>query len=335
MAKSINLKFKGYYGQSNFDNIVGFLTAGIVRRMGLFHEIAKGESRLITHAGTAYMDNVMALASGEVDISIVSPITALLGFQGKGLFNTPNPLLRVIGLVPHDDYLVLAVDREKIDIDTMGDIARKKIQLRLSTQANDGSDTLGFIAEEVLKVHGFSSQDLLSWGGTVIHKYGYEACVQEALNGNVDAVLHEAIMTPEWKALTEKRNMKFIPMEESAILDTCSLHGLRKKVMPRGRLRGVDQDILTLDWGGWSIMTTCRLSDDLAYLLAQILIEDAAMLERKYTHLPYELSDLDYPITPEKVLSVLDWGIPLHSGAERYYREKRFYLTPDRKTDQK
>jgi hypothetical protein len=43
MAKNIHLKFKGYYGQSNFDNIVGFLSAAIVRRLGLFHEIAKGK----------------------------------------------------------------------------------------------------------------------------------------------------------------------------------------------------------------------------------------------------------------------------------------------------
>jgi TRAP-type uncharacterized transport system substrate-binding protein len=241
----------------------------------------------------------------------------------------------VIGLVPHDDYLVLAVDREKIDIETFGDIARKKIPLSLSTQVNDGSDTLGFTAEAVLHAHGFSSQDLLSWGGMVIHKYGYDACVQEAINGNTDAVLHEAITTLKWKALTEKRNMKFIPMEETAISDICCAYGLRKKIMPKGRLKGVDQDIPTLDWGGWSIMTTCRLNDDLAYLLAQILIEDSSMLERKYSHLPHELSDLDYPITPEKVLSVLDWGIPLHPGAERYYREKGYSLTSERKVDQK
>ena len=326
MAKNVHLTFKGYHGHANYRNIIGLITSRIMERLKLYEEIASGESSLVTRAGTAHMDNVLSVVTGESNLSVVGPTTASMGYHGTGLFKEPHPELRVIGHIPHDDVLVLAVDREKIDIDSFDDIAERKVSMGLSTQYNDGWDTLGYTIEEVFKAHGFSSEDLEKWGGKLIRRGGPTLCLQEAIAGNADAIFHEAVMIPPWKELTEKRNMKFIPMNEDAIAHVVKTLGVRRKVMRKGRLRGVDQDIPALNWGDWIILTTDKLADDIAYLIAQILVEDSKKLDSYYTHLPHELSALDYPVTPEKVLAFRDWDIPVHPGAQQYYCEKG-YLT--------
>jgi uncharacterized protein len=60
------------------------------------------------------------------------------------------------------------------------------------------------------------------------------------------------------------------------------------------------------------------LPEEVAYLLAWCLGEQRARLERYYRHLPSERSPVTYPLDPAKMART---PIPLHPGAERYYRE--------------
>jgi TRAP-type uncharacterized transport system substrate-binding protein len=59
------------------------------------------------------------------------------------------------------------------------------------------------------------------------------------------------------------------------------------------------------------------MRDDVAGLLAAILVETSDRFERQYAHIPVRFSPLDYPITAARLASV---QIPLHPGAEAYYR---------------
>jgi uncharacterized protein len=61
------------------------------------------------------------------------------------------------------------------------------------------------------------------------------------------------------------------------------------------------------------------MSEDVAYRIASVMVEERAELEARYRHLPPERSPMTYPIDPYKMWQGI--GAPLHPGAERYYRE--------------
>jgi TRAP-type uncharacterized transport system substrate-binding protein len=73
-----------------------------------------------------------------------------------------------------------------------------------------------------------------------------------------------------------------------------------------------------LDFSHFLLLTTTDLPDDVAYALAWSLIERFSTLEMQYRHLPPERSPVSYPIDPKAACRT---PIPLHPGAERYFRE--------------
>jgi hypothetical protein len=50
------------------------------------------------------------------------------------------------------------------------------------------------------------------------------------------------------------------------------------------------------------------------------MCERRAALERFYLHIPPERSPLTYPLVPAKIAATT---IPLHPGAEHYYRDAK------------
>ena len=70
------------------------------------------------------------------------------------------------------------------------------------------------------------------------------------------------------------------------------------------------------DRSDWVLITSTALTDDLAYITAKTAVEDWEVLESYYRGEPDRSMD---PLKPE--LMWKNVGIPLHPGAERYYRE--------------
>ena len=83
--------------------------------------------------------------------------------------------------------------------------------------------------------------------------------------------------------------------------------------MPDGLLRGIDHTISTVARTGHAVFGRADMPDDFAYLVAKALDEHQDLLQ--WTHLNYS-----YNIrTVWKA-----FGVPLHPGAERYYRERGY-----------
>jgi hypothetical protein len=97
----------------------------------------------------------------------------------------------------------------------------------------------------------------------------------------------------------------------------------RNWVVPRRRW---GKTISAASTGRWSSSTSrtsfCSrppgLPDEIAYALAWSLIERFSTLEAQYRHMPPERSSVSYPIDPKAACRT---SIPLHPGAERYFRE--------------
>jgi hypothetical protein len=89
-----------------------------------------------------------------------------------------------------------------------------------------------------------------------------------------------------------------------------------RNTIPQGRLRGVDHDIATLDMGGHLFFCREDLPDEVAYLAVQAIDARKAAIDRLF---PPPHSALTSPVDMHEL--AISTPIPLHRGAEAYYRE--------------
>ena len=138
------------------------------------------------------------------------------------------------------------------------------------------------------------------------------------LDGDADVIVQEAVMTTYWQELANKRDLVFLPIEPHARDKLKAEYGLPSATLRKDYLRGMDREMEFMDFSHFALITTTDLPDDVAYALAWSLIERWETLEMQYRHIPPERSPVSYPIDPKAVCRT---PIPLHPGAERYFRD--------------
>jgi TRAP-type uncharacterized transport system substrate-binding protein len=103
---------------------------------------------------------------------------------------------------------------------------------------------------------------------------------------------------------------------EPEILAQMRAIGWRTAVLPKARFPELDHDVQAIDYSGWPLYTRATLPEDVAYRVCEAIA-------RRAEEIPWEegtfagahaLGD-DTEVTPRDV--------PLHPGAERWYREHR------------
>jgi len=312
----VELKMVGDWGVANFHTLVGMIAANMRFR-------SEPRSRFWILTGTGFRDNIDAVARGEVDLGITTPLDVPLEWarQGKHLFEgRAYPFLRTLGYYPQDDRLIFAVSAES-GITSFENIVTRKYPLKLATSPRDPDNLMTWIIDKVFEAHGIAPGDIERWGGKWLGSDRPQICVARAIKGEADAVMFEGIMTPGWYEWTEKSNVRFIPFERTALDRLRKDYGLRPAIMKKGRL-GAPADIPCLDFSHWAVFVRDDMDEDLAYRITTVLVEQRAEMEARFRNIPVERSPLTYPIDPNTMWQGL--GAPLHPGAERYYREHGF-----------
>ena len=141
--------------------------------------------------------------------------------------------------------------------------------------------------------------------------------VDEALKGNFDIIagfLASPSMNPEssyWTTLSQKFDLYFVELPEDLLKQIAQQNVDAEFVeVQNGLLRGVDRRIKTLGRSGEAIFARDDIPEQAAYDLAKAIDENHGALKwfiRVYTY------------DPKTVWQ--NFGVPLHPGAERYYRE--------------
>ncbi len=309
--RPLQLRFQGDWGGVNLTRICGWIAGEIYNRAG-----AGTSSTIRTGRGMA--DNLLAVGRGEVDVAVSTPAGfARMALDGRGLFaDEPLPTLRAIGSIPHRDAMLVAIPAH-LGIKTFAELRDRRPALRLTMSPNDGVSFMGVGAESVLRLSGVSPADIVEWGGGLIFREQPQECVAEVMAGNADAIIQEAIMTPWWQDMTEAHRFEFLPLEDSAAARLESELGIGSVDVPAGYLPGMDSTVRAADFRDWMVVVRQDMRDDVAGLIAAILAETSHKFDHQYSHLPVRFSPLDYPTTPQRLAAT---PIPLHPGAERYYR---------------
>jgi TRAP-type uncharacterized transport system substrate-binding protein len=125
-------------------------------------------------------------------------------------------------------------------------------------------------------------------------------------------------MTWWWQDLANNRDLNFLLIDVTVLDQLEHEYRWPRAVLPDGYFRGLNAPLETLDFSDFLVIVRADMPEDVAYLLAWCLGETRAALESQYRHIPPERSPVTYPLDPATMART---PIPLHPGAERYYRE--------------
>lgn len=312
LDRDVRLEMRGDWGTTNFHKVCGWLARGIRDRSGPGSQVGIWQ-------GEGMSDNLRAVIDREVDISLVVPaLFARMAADGTEWFEgDPHPELRGLGTIPQNDRLVLAISAEH-GIRTFADWREKQAGLRIATSPNDGVHSVGLAVHAVMAAHGIPSDLFRQWGGEFV-EHGRSGASQALMrDGAVDAVFHEAVFADVWQELGHQRDAVFIPMEDEALTEIEKKFGWRRATLPAGYFPGMDTELTTLEFSDFLLFCRDDLPEDVAYLVAWLLVETRDVLERQYHHIPPEKSGVTYPLEPDKIA---DTALPLHPGAARFYDE--------------
>jgi hypothetical protein len=269
-----------------------------------------------TFLGGSTAEGIFAVASREVDLAIINPATVLsVALRGKGMFKQPMPV-RAIGVIPSWDQFVFAV-RPETGLSTFEDIPRRKTKLRILMRGMQ-DHTLHHMFDDIAAAAGFSRDDIKNWGGEV-RKAGSvpwtnTETFKSLINGDVDAIFDEAATI--WVPQALDAGIRILPLAEATVAALEAM-GYRRAILPKSTYHKLPNDVLSLDFSGWTVFVHAEADDD---LVTQI----CAGLEARKTRIPWEEpGDLpvermarEAPETPQTV--------PLHPAAERFWRSRGY-----------
>jgi TRAP-type uncharacterized transport system substrate-binding protein len=250
------------------------------------------------------------VASGGVELAFVNPSALLTqAYRGVGLFRAPLPV-RIIAVYPSWDRFVFMV-HPRTGIRSLADIKNKRYPLRVSVREDPTHSTLVLI-DQAFALHGFALKDIDAWGGQlVVCGSPMDARRLEPLRrGELDAVFDEAIVT--W--LDAALAAGLVPIElEHGEFEQLSRLGWRRVSLPQARFARLQRDINTIDFSGWPIYASASLPEQVAYdMCVAIAARTAEVPWEAGTHGIWQMGR-ETDATP--------MGVPLHPGAERWYRE--------------
>lgn len=315
LHRSILLHFYGDWGQANLHRVCGWLAQEVGDRSG-------PHSRFAIWSGRGGTDAVRAVGRGQVDVALATPAAFVsMALDGRGLYSDEAfPHLRALGSVPQTDRLVLAVAAET-GIQSFADLRERRAPLRIATSPNDGVNHIGLAVQRIMDLEGIPRTTLESWGGSYLEYERPLPCITCIQEGRADAVFHEAIMTWWWQDLANSRDLNFLLIDVTVLDQLKREYRWPRAVLPAGYFRGLNAPLETLDFSDFLVIVRTDMPEDVAYLLAWCLGETRAALESQYRHIPPERSPVTYPLDPATMART---PIPLHPGAERYYRERGY-----------
>jgi TRAP-type uncharacterized transport system substrate-binding protein len=240
---------------------------------------------------------------GKVDFGITSASAALWAYQGRHEYAKDGPYknFRLIGTIEIPQYLLFAVN-EASGIDDPKKIAQMKKPLRIVSTPNPAVQAL-------LDYYGMTKENVAAWGGKFITAEPEDREHFDVIVAN-SVYLGEAPEVSGYNEMAIKNKLRYFDMPEDLREKLAKDFEMRKVDMPRYLLRGVDRPYKTMEISGQAIYARDDMPEDFAYLLAKTLDENRAAL--RWTHMP-----LSY----DNRTVFRNGNMPLHPGAEKYYRE--------------
>jgi TRAP-type uncharacterized transport system substrate-binding protein len=254
------------------------------------------------------------ICRGELEVAMINPSGLLTqAHRGTGLFPQALPV-RILAVYPSLDHFVYAI-HPRTGLNSLAEIKAKKFPLRLSIR-EDPTHSTRVLVDQTLAAYGMTLKDIESWGGSLQLNGGPgdERRLKALRDESIDAVFDEGLVL--WLNQALDTGMKLIMLEDFAFKYLVDDLGWRKYTIKPGRYKSLKQEHTCIDYSGWPLYTRASLPDDDAYKICDAIYQRREQMfwEDSYTGIGQLGENTD--ATPRDV--------PLHPGAEKWYREHGF-----------
>jgi uncharacterized protein len=244
--------------------------------------------------------------NGPVDFGATAVHFLWSAYEGSHEYAADRPMknLRLLAKIQDPMYLIVAV-KTKTGIYSLREIREKKLPVRVIGNLESR------YSDAVLNYFGISAKELESWGGRLLRP-------NQDGPKDFDVVIHEGSRgsPPEfniWNEISETNDLKYLQLPEELLARIAKEFELERKYIPIGLLRGIDRRIATVARSGTVVYCRDNTPDDFAYAIAKALDEHQDLLQwsnNTFSYNPYEVWKA--------------FGVPLHPGAESYYRQRNY-----------
>lgn len=302
--QELNLLRIGTGGKTGVYYPIGRLIAKGISSQEILVNKAGTEQRCLSIAQNSggSIDNVKGICAGELEAGLVQADIASMAFEGRGVFKNEmqaRDLRAVASLYPEKFQIVV---RRDSGIKTLNDIRGKRISVD-----EPGSGTLA-VMKIVLDVHGLSEKDF----HPVYLKpvFTHDRIVSGELNGFV--MMGGVPMEAVTRLLDQE--ISLVPVQHLAAVN---IHAKHPYLVPGKVADSIYPGISeTPTIEVYALLTVKKsMDEDLVYRITQALWQEDTLSLLKNGH-PQGAS-----ISPDTALAGI--SIPLHPGAEQYYREHR------------
>jgi TRAP-type uncharacterized transport system substrate-binding protein len=280
-------------------------------------EIRKNPINLVLETG-GFHASLNAVAEKKISVLWISSSIALtMAYLGTGPFEKPLPV-RALAVFPSWDVLGFAV-HESTGIKRLEDIKEKRVPLNLSARKMEATFTeqkTMFIISSVLKSVGTSLAEIQGWGGKfqAVPRPSDHARRAAIISGEVNAVFDEGVV--HWGPGALAHGFRFLSVEGENLARLQKI-GFQVAMLTDKQLPGLKGKIASPNIGGFPMVVHAEMPDAVAYGICDAI-------ERRKESIPV---DVEGGLDMAKLCSNDDdtpLNVPLHPGAERFYRERGY-----------
>lgn len=241
--------------------------------------------------------------SVQIGFTYISNAAAALAGEGK--YKVPHSNLRALCNLNVKQYLNINSTKSS-GLDTFATLVMRKGKIRINVGPR-GSGSEGMISR-VLEAYGVSYDDIKKWGGSV--QYNSTDSSFSALKDNqLDIAANASVLgLPSLIETAASRELNFMPVDEKQG-KTLAKYGFSYEPIPAGTYPHQKEAIPAIV-DKVIIVINKDVSDEVVYNLTKVLCENT----KRWASIHNSFKDFDPKVAFEA-------GIPLHHGAEQYYKE--------------
>jgi uncharacterized protein len=286
-----------------FINVLTGGTSGVYYPLGvalseIYAEHIDG-TRTQVQATKASVENLNLLAQGKGEIAFALGDAVQLGWEGNEEAGYPRPLtgLRAIAAI-YPNYVQIVASGES-GVTTLDDLKGKSVSVGAPASGTELN------ARAVFAAAGLSYDDLGK-----LEYLPYAESAELIKNRQLDATLQSSGLGVAFiKDLASTHDIKLVAIPAEVVESIGAPYV--PSVIPAGTYQGQDEDVPTAAIGNL-LVTHDGVSEETAYQMTKLLFENLDRMVASHSAAG--------GISVEGALEGLP--IPLHPGAERYYREQ-------------
>lgn len=291
--------------ETSYDLQWGTMTAGSAMQVlatPMLEDIKKDNSNITGSVlPSTIPSNVIGVHKGEFNIGFSLSDVTVMAWEGEAQFEEFGEIRDLRNLAALYPQIFTWAVWDDSDIYSVEDLRGK----RVSPGSRGGSCDTG--AQKLLQLYGMSYDDMNVEYGT------FPDISQMMIDGHIDAYLLTACPTPFGPLIevASHKQIRLLTIPDDKIAEMVKLKGVEPFTLPANIYQGVDYEVK-----GFATRAHIIVREDFPEDLAYKIVKSIAENFDKY---PEVLKAMSYTSVEEMPSDV---GIPLHPGAERYYREQ-------------